>query len=276
MGVEQMYIEIEDDFDLKKIAFCGQCFRAKSLDNGLFRFITGNHVIYLQDTGNHKFYASCSKEEWNDIWIPYFDISRSYRELRKRQSGKLAFVQKAMECGCGLRILRQDPWEMLVTFILSQRKSIPAISKSVEILAKKYGQPIKTVHEVVHSFPTAEQMRHVSENELRDCGLGYRAPYVADAIRRVTSGTLDLDAITACEDEELFRELRTVYGVGDKVANCICLYGYGRVSRAPVDVWIARAIRENCHGENPFPMFGADAGVIQQYIFYYEKNGQDR
>lgn len=195
--------------------------------------------------------------------------------MRRRAGEKQekdAFVQDAMECGRGLRVLHQDPWEMLVTFIISQRKNIPAISKAVELLAQKYGHVIPGEPEAVKSFPTPEELYRASETELRECGLGYRAAYVRDAARKVFSGELDLNVAAAYEDEKLFQELMKVHGVGKKVADCVCLFGYGRSSRAPVDVWIARAIQEECGGRNPFPAYGEDAGIIQQYIFYYEKH----
>lgn len=269
-----MQIEIRDDFDLEKIASCGQCFRAKSLDDGLFRFILGDHVIYIKETGNHEFSVSCTNEDWNDIWTRYFDLARSYRNLYYEEHEKHDFVQKAMDCGRGIRILRQDPWEMLITFIISQRKSIPAISKAVETLAERYGHPIQTEYETIYSFPTPEEMAHTSVEELQKCGLGYRAPYIYDAIQKVITGRLDLTALAGYTDEALFQELQTVCGVGKKVANCICLFGYGRVSRAPVDVWILRAIEEDCRGEDPFLLFEKNAGIIQQYIFYYKINDQ--
>ena len=265
-------VKILDDFDLEKIASCGQCFRAKPMDEGRFRFISGDHVIYIKDMGNHQFSVSCTKDEWKEIWSKYFDLDRSYKSLYYKERGKHDFVQKAMDCGRGIRILRQDPWEMLVTFIISQRKSIPAISKSVEALAEKYGHSIETDHEIVYSFPTSEEMAQASVEELQKCGLGYRVPYILDAVQKVNSGILDLEALAGYSDAELFQELQTVQGVGKKVANCICLFGYGRIARVPVDVWIARAVEEDCCGEDPFMLFGSNAGIIQQYIFYYKKN----
>lgn len=267
-------IEIQDDFDLEKTASCGQCFRAKSLENSLFRFMSGEHVIYIKDMGNHQFSISCTDDEWKEIWTRYFDLDRSYESLYYEERKKHDFVRKAMDCGRGIRILRQDPWEMLVTFIISQRKSIPAISKSVEALAEKYGHPIETDYEILHSFPTPDEMAHASIEELQECGLGYRVPYIYDAIQKVTSGSLDLAAIADFNDADLFQELLTVQGVGKKVANCICLFGYGRIARVPVDVWIARAVDEDCCGEDPFPLFESNAGIIQQYVFYYMKNRQ--
>lgn len=267
-------IEIQDDFDLEKTASCGQCFRAKSLENGLFRFVSGDHVIYIKDMGNHQFSVSCTDDEWKEIWTRYFDLDRSYKSLYYEEREKHDFVRKAMDCGRGIRILRQDPWEMLVTFIISQRKSIPAISKSVEALAEKYGHLIETDYEILHSFPTPDEMAHASIEELQECGLGYRVPYIYDAVQKVASGGLDLAAIADFNDADLFQELLTIQGVGKKVANCICLFGYGRIARVPVDVWIARAVDEDCCGEDPFPLFESNAGIIQQYVFYYMKTRQ--
>ena len=266
-----MQIEIQDDFDLEKIVTCGQCFRAKAIDNSLFRFVSGDHVIYMKETGEHQFDVSCTDAEWKEFWTSYFDLGRSYQNIYNDEHEKHDVVRKAMDCGRGLRILRQDPWEMLITFIISQRKSIPAISKSVEALAEKYGHPIKTDYEVINSFPTPEEMADATIDELQNCSLGYRAPYIYDAIQKVASGSLNLVALTDYNDEELFNALQTVNGVGKKVANCICLFGYGRMARVPVDVWILRAIQEDCHGEDPFILFENNAGIIQQYIFYYKK-----
>lgn len=267
-----MRIEIVDDFDLEKIASCGQCFRAKAVDDGMFRFISGDHVIYIEKTGEHEFSVSCTEDEWKSIWVSYFDLNRSYSSLYYEERDKHDFVHKAMDCGRGLRVLRQNPWEMLVTFIISQRKSIPAISKSVEALSEKYGHMIKTEYETIYSFPTPEELAGASEEELQACSLGYRVPYIVDAVQRVTSGSLDLKAIADYDDAELLNALQTVHGVGRKVANCICLFGYGRIACVPVDVWISRAVKEDCCGEDPFVLFTDNAGIIQQYIFYYMKN----
>ena len=267
-----MQITIRDDFDLGKIASSGQCFRAKLLDDGTYRFVSGEHVVYIKETGKSKFSVSCTNDEWETIWTRYFDLARSYRNLYYEEREKHEYVRAAMECGRGLRILRQDPWEMLITFIISQRKSIPAIARSVEALAKHYGHPIKTDYETLYSFPTPEEMASATVEELQECGLGYRVPYIYDAIQKVASNRLDLDALTDYSDADLFEELQTVHGVGKKVANCICLFGYGRMARVPVDVWISRAVEEDCHGEDPFRLFENNAGIIQQYVFYYKKN----
>lgn len=263
-------IEICDDFDLEKIAFCGQCFRVKTYEDNSYRFITGEHVLYIRKDGERRYSVSCGLEEWETVWTRYFDLQRDYARLRGQEAFAGGFVQKAMAAGSGLRILRQDPWEMLVTFIISQRKNIPAIAGAVETLAGRYGHRANA-KDTAFTFPTAEELSGASEEDFRKLGLGYRAPYVRDAVEKALSGELDLQAIASYDDGRLFDALTRVRGVGKKVADCVCLFGYGRCARAPVDVWISRAIEEEFEGENPFPSYGEHAGIIQQYIFYFYK-----
>ena len=271
-----MEVTIADDFSPEKIMESGQCFRVRSFPDGTYRFITGGSAVYLRSLGEGRYDASCTPEEWAEVWTPYFDLERDYTALRRRAEGKHPFVDAAMTAGAGLRILRQDPWEMLLTFILSQRKSIPAIASGVETLAARWGTPIRTEWETLFAFPTAEALGEVTEGELRACALGYRAPYVLDAVRRVGGGELDLAALGQLEDEALFQALQAVRGVGKKVAECVCLFGYGRLSRVPVDVWIDRAIRVKCGGCEPFSRYGADAGVMQQYVFYAMRREKEK
>lgn len=266
-----MLIEIEDDFDLQKIALSGQCFRVRRFDDGTYRFVTGDSCIYIKDMGNRLFSVSSDRDEWEHVWRRYFDLDRCYRDIFDREYHKHPFVNKAMEFGRGLRILRQEPWEMLVTFLISQRKSIPAIAAAVERIAAQYGRCLSTDLEELRAFPTPRELESVSKEDLEKCRLGYRAPYVFDAIQRTLSGTLDLQELTEKDDADLLEALQQVHGVGKKVANCVSLFAYGRTSCVPVDVWIARAIENECKGVSPFPLFHENAGIIQQYIFYYEK-----
>ncbi len=266
-----MRIRIKDDLDLDKIINSGQCFRNRRLPDGWCRFITGDHVLSIREDGKDQYRVSCDEEEWDRIWTPYFDLSRSYRAIAREEHGKHPFIDEAIDHGRGLRILRQDPWETLLSFIISQRKSIPAIAKTVEALADKYGHTILTDRGPVRSFPTAKEMEAATEEELSECGTGYRTKYIIDAIQQANSGSLDLEAIAAAPDDFLIEELRKVYGVGKKVADCVALFAYGRLSRVPVDVWIARAIDDECEGRSPFSLYGENAGIIQQYVFYYER-----
>ena len=268
-----MQVTIKDDFDLEKIIDSGQCFREKCLEDGNYRFISGDSAIYLrpEDREAGVYTVSCDHNSWETIWFPFFDLERCYSEIAVSESGKHEFVDQAIAHGRGVRLLRQDPWEMLLTFIISQRKSIPAIIKSVEALSEKYGHDIVTEQERLKAFPSPEEMKEATEEELTACGLGYRVKYILDAIQKVNSGELNLQAIAELPDHALLEKLQAVMGVGIKVANCIALFAYGRTACVPVDVWIFRAIEKECGGVSPFSLYGENAGIIQQYIFYYER-----
>ena len=268
-----MQVTIKDDFDLEKIIDSGQCFRGKCLEDGSYRFISGDSVIYLRPKEGEPgvYTVSCDHNSWETIWFPFFDLERCYSEIAVLESGKHEFVDQAIAHGRGVRLLRQDPWEMLLTFIISQRKSIPAIIKSVEALSEKYGHDIATEQERLKAFPSPEEMKEATAEELAACGLGYRVKYILDAIQKVNSGELNLKAIAKLPDDVLLEKLQAVMGVGIKVANCIALFAYGRTACVPVDVWIFRAIEKECGGVSPFSLYGENAGIIQQYIFYYER-----
>lgn len=267
-----MHVEIKDDFDLDKIIDSGQCFRGKRFDNATYRFMTGDSVLYLSREQPGEYVVSCSEDEWESIWTPFFDLHRSYSKIAIAESGKHAFVDKAIEYGRGLRLLRQEPWEMLITFIISQRKSIPAIIKSVEALSEQFGHDVITRYETIKAFPSAREMESATEEELAACGLGYRVKYILDAIQQVKSGHFNFQSIADLPDNLLLEKLQSIYGVGKKVANCIALFAYGRTACVPVDVWILRAIDNECDGISPFALYGDNAGIIQQYVFYYERD----
>ena len=268
-----MLLKLSDDLDPAKIVSSGQCFRARYLPDGSFRFITGRHVLYLCPDGPGRFLLSCDEDTFQSVWKPYFDLCRSYADIRRSLRGKNAWVDSAMDYGAGLRLLRQDPWETLVSFIISQRKSIPAIAGAVEKLAARFGEPLTTDREILFAFPTPEALARADEKALSACGLGYRVPYVQDAARKVLDGSLPLDGAAALADEELLNLLKTVYGVGDKVASCVSLFAFSRTACVPVDVWISRALRDHMGGMDAFAVFGAYAGIVQQYVFYYQTHG---
>lgn len=262
-----MIITIHDDFNLQKICESGQCFRCKQID-GKFRFITLNHVLYIEPLSASSFEISCCSDDWHMIWEPYFDLSRNYADIRKLPQND-PFMSAAADAGSGIRILKQDSWEMMITFIISQRKSIPAIKKSVELLASNYGEIIHTKYEDVYSFPTPEALSNASDDELSQYGLGYRIPYIKDAIAKVLAGSVLSDSWDSYTDDVLMAMLKTVKGVGDKVANCIMLFSYGRTASAPIDTWIKKIIDKYYDGHNPFLKYEDNAGIMQQYAFYY-------
>ncbi len=272
-----MKITIDDDLDLDKIINSGQCFRPKKTGDRSYTFITGEHTVDITDVTDRPdgccdmpsgLEVSCSQKEWDEIWHPYFDLDTDYRKIRNSIPEDDVFLKNAARFGAGIRILRQDKFETLISFIISQRKSIPAIRSCVEKLVGSYGKN--------GFFPKPDELMRATGDELRSCGLGYRVPYIMKTTETVACGKIDLEAIDGLSDDELFDRLKSFNGVGDKVANCVELFAYHRTGRAPVDTWIARVIRERYNGKDPFPRYKNTAGIMQQYMFYYAQNRQDK
>lgn len=269
-----MTIKITDDFDLSKIADSGQCFRVKAFDDGTYRFITDCRILHIKKLSQNLYDVDCSDSLWQEVWTPYFDLNRSYSLIRSQIPEDDVYMRNAARQGAGLRILQQDPWEMLITFIISQQKTIPAIKSCVEQIAKTYGDPVETDFGTVHLFPKARQMMGAASAELNQFKLGYRTPYIQDAIDKVSSGRLSLESLHPYDDMQLFNTLKSIHGVGDKVANCIALFAYNRTALAPVDTWIKKIIDRIYGGRNPFPDYGNTAGIMQQYLFYYAQHNK--
>lgn len=265
-----MIIEIEDDFDPQKIINSGQCFRAAEISKGEFRFISNYSILYIRKLYNHLFEVSCDQDEWNQVWKQYFDLQTNYSSIRKQISKDDIFLTKAASTGSGIRILRQDPWETLITFIISQRKSIPSIRNCVDLLSTHYGQTIETESEILHLFPTHNVLCELTEAELSICKLGYRIPYIMDAALKVETGTINLQQLSYYNTHDLLNVLMGIHGVGPKIAKCVALFAYGRKEVVPVDTWIKKVIQDEYAGYNKLSDYGAVAGVMQQYAFFYQ------
>ena len=259
-------------FDLGAIMDSGQCFRMREKAPGLYLAPAGGRAVTVQALGDERFAFDCTALEFEDFWADYFDLGTDYGRIIASIDPADGYLLRAADCGSGLRILRQDPWEVLISFILSQRKSIPAIRDCVERLCACFGQ---VIGDGLCAFPTPAALAGAGEAALRGCALGYRAPYVLKTCQAVAGGQMDLQALRALDDEEMRRALMTLPGVGVKVANCVMLFGYHRLCASPVDVWIQRVIDEQYGGVSPFGRYGENAGVMQQYMFFYRR-GQRR
>lgn len=253
-------------FSPAQIADSGQCFRMKRLDAQTVLVLAENRHITVRTLGDNRFAFDCAEREFEDFWRGYFDLDADYDAYVKDVPPSDRYMQQAIRAGAGLRILRQDPWETLITFLLSQRKAIPLIKRSVELMCEHFGDPIG---EGLYAFPTPEQLASADMDALAECGLGYRAKYVAKAAKLAASGELRLDELAALSDEELKKQLLALYGVGIKVASCVMLFGYHRLDLVPVDVWMDRVAKEHYGGKFPYAGAGSYAGVMQQYVFEY-------
>ncbi|NLI54611.1 MAG: DNA-3-methyladenine glycosylase 2 family protein [Clostridiales bacterium] len=263
----------DPDFDIRKIADSGQCFRLNRDEDGGYTLVAWGRMLRLFDMSDGCA-LDCSQADFDAVWRNYFDLDRDYAAIRSEIDPGDAFLKSACDYGRGIRMLRQDPFETLVSFIVSQRKNIPAIKRCVEALCARYGEPLGGGDAGVFAFPTAERLAAQDEAGFLACSLGYRAKYVLAAARMAASGALDLDGIGGLDDGALLNALLTVPGVGEKVANCVMLFGYHRLGRFPRDVWINRVEEREYGGAFPLERYPDTAGVLQQYVFYYARSAQ--
>ena len=265
-----MKIQISDDFDLDRIAESGQCFRWQKDESGAYRIIYKEHFLRIRSLGDNTFTLSCSEDDYRNIWYDYFDFGEDYRSIRERISQEDdPFLATACDYGKGIRILRQDPWEMLISFIISQNKNIPAIKKSVELLCEAAGQQRRDVTGNYFAFPTPEEILSLSDGDLAACRLGYRCRYVKAAAAEVAEGKLDLHWLSEASEINTMKALTSICGIGEKVANCVSLFGLHHIDAFPVDVWIRRILENEYPVGYPKEKYSPYNGIYQQYMFYY-------
>lgn len=252
---------------------CGQCFRWNADAEGKYRGVaSGKAAVVWAEAG--RTYIECAA---GDIyfWRDYLDMETDYAEAR-RSIEVCDYLRECAAYGEGIRILRQDKWEALCSFIISQCNNIPRIKGIVEKLCSLYGEPVEAPWGEARAFPTAERVADLSEEALAPLRSGYRAPYMLAAARAVAGGDIDLDATALLPCGEARAELKKLNGVGDKVANCVVLFGLHQLDAFPVDVWIKRALAANMpKGFDPSSL-GKYAGLAQQYMFFHARETADQ
>ena len=282
------------NFNLRQIADSGQCFRMVPCDPNrsqtAYRVISGRHFLIVEQTGDEVTFH-CLSDEFA-FWEHYFDLKTDYDTYIRAIDPMDDYLSRAAAFGSGIRILNQDLWEMIITFIISQQKTIPAIRALVEALSEKYGTRNKippTVSGYYYAFPSPEELNRASLDDLLALKLGYRAKYIKQTCEDVCSGKLDLDRLMKLNYADSMEVLLSCYGIGVKVANCICLFGLHHIGAFPVDTWIKKILlreyapKSHCTGHVPetrlcealiaenFSKYPGFAGVLQQYIFFYER-----
>ena len=264
------------DMDLEQIAASGQCFRIEG-NEGVFSVIAGERYLEIalvpevQAQGQGCFRLSCSQEEWDSFWSRYFDAETDYGAAKAAIDLQDEYLLEAARGGWGIRILRQDLWGMIITFIISQRNNIPRIRRCVELLCRRYGKEMQNFRgETYYAFPGPEELSRATEEELRACNLGYRAGYILETARMVNAGEIHLEALHAMTYPEARAALMELKGVGIKVAECVCLFGLHHLEAFPVDTHIAQALENHYPQGFPLERYGSLSGILQQYIFFYE------
>lgn len=271
-----MYTTRIENCDLDQIAESGQCFRWQKTGDHSYRIPAFSRVVEVVQEEN-RFTFSCGEEEFCDIWRGYFDLDTDYAELISAIEMEDEFLYRAAASGSGLRILRQELWEVILSFVISQNNNIPRIKKSIEMLCSRYGQAEHSGAEIC-SVPDYIHIRSAKREELADksLGLGYRHEYIWEICGYLDSNPSFLRELQEKDYEDAMWLLMERKGIGRKVASCICLYGLHCLDACPVDTWIKRIIEEDYQGKMPGWMTGRHAGVYQQYVFYYKRKQRMR
>ena len=254
-----MEIKIKNrNFDLKQTFFCGQCFRWKEMENGDFTgIIFGNRMILRQSGDEITITGGLPYETVES----YFDLKTDYGEFIKRFSEDET-LKKACGHSPGIRLLHQEPFETLISFIISQNNNIPRISGIIDRLCENFGEKI----DGGYAFPTPRQLDGITPDDLGVLRAGFRARYIADAVKRVNSGEVNFEEIDSLSLDEARSKLKMIVGVGDKVADCVLLFAFRKLNAFPKDVWVKRVMAEYFpHGLPPCTLNAE--GAAQQYLF---------
>lgn len=262
----KIYIKNAKNFNLAQTLDCGQAFRWSQNKSGAWCGIAFDRYIELFEDGNDIIISGSSKEDFYNIWANYFDIDRDYEKIIEYVSADKT-LKEAAAFSSGIRLLNQEPWEALCSFIISQNNNIPRIKGIVERLCENFGKKI----DGGYTFPSAEVISKLTVEDLAVIRSGFRAKYIIDAAKKVDSGEIDFCDLKNCGYDNARNSLMKIKGVGPKVADCVLLYGLEYKNAFPRDVWINRALEQYFDGKIPdcARQYG---GIAQQYIFYYIRN----
>ena len=248
------------EFDIGHIAESGQCFRILPCGEGTWEAAAfGKRLMISMD--DRRIVFSCSQDEFDDIWRSYFDLDTDYGAFIRSIDPEDKYLLSAAKAGSGIRILRQDTWEMMVTFVISQNNNIPRIRGIVNALCEKLGRD--------GAFPEPEILCTADLSGFR---MGYRDVYVSGLARSVAEGELSPEMFEALTDQDARKLLLSLKGIGPKVADCILLFGLHRLDYMPMDTWMKKIIKEQYGGHFPTERYRGYNGVMQQYLFNYARN----
>lgn len=300
---DKVIIEGVKNFNIKQILECGQCFRWDKISDTNYIIIAFERVIEVIQEDDNIIILNSNEEDFNNIWLKYFDLERNYDEI-KEELAKDEILRKSVEFGYGIRILNQDPFELLISFIISARNSIPSIKKTVKKICEEWGEKIEYKGNTYYTFPKPQNIKGATLEEIQSTGASFRSKYIVDTIGKVNQALevkedyiknkdkyeerpeildFDLEYIKNLNDDECHIALQKFMGVGAKVADCIMLFSMAKHSAFPVDVWVKRAmihfyvapdVSLNKMRVFARDKFGKFSGMAQQYLFYYARENK--
>jgi N-glycosylase/DNA lyase len=273
-------------FDAKHIFECGQCFRWNREEDDSYTGVAYGRVLNVKsdyDKGT-VILNNTNLKDFEDIWYKYLDLGRDYG-LIKNELSKDETLRSATEYGRGIRILNQEPWELLISFIISANNNIPRISKIINVLSETFGEPISYAGKTYYSFPRVDKLGTAEREQIDLCRAGFRCKYIYQTSMMIYKGDVDLEKVALLDINAARKELLLLAGVGPKVADCIMLFSMQKHEAYPLDVWVKRVteyfyihqdVSMNRIQDFAREKFGNLAGFAQQYLFYFARDQKIR
>ena len=267
------------DFNLKHIFECGQAFRFNQTGENEYTGVAKGRALTIAQNDDDVILYDTSYDDFLNIWYYYFDLSTDYSKIKKTVNVD-SYMREATSYGYGIRILHQELWEVIISFIISASNNVPRIKGIIERLCNEFGEEIEYRGNIYHSFPTVQKLSSLTSDELNVIRAGFRDKYIIDACKKIRNKDVSLKNLYNMPTQNAKEALMTINGIGEKVSNCILLFGLNRVNSFPVDVWIKR-IMEYCYFDSEQSIstisstatekFGAYGGYAQQYLFYWAR-----
>lgn len=276
-------IEGIEDFRLSQTLECGQCFRFYKQDENDYVIVAYKNLLRMKQENDTLIFYDCDINSVKTIWIPYFDLDRDYAEIKRFLLEKDNLLRDSINEKYGVRILNQEFHEMLISFIISQNKQIPHIKQLVRRISEEYGEYLGEINgEKYYSFPEVEILGTITEEQFREMKTGFRAPYLADAVEKLSKNVISAVDFQGMDEDDARKKLMEIKGVGEKVANCVMLFGLGYRSAFPIDVWMKRIMetlyfqgkdtKKELIADFAKEMYGEYGGYAQQYLFCYGRD----
>ena len=276
-------LEQVSDFELSNVFDCGQCFRWDKVSENSYIGVACGKALLVEKASDSIILHCTSAEDFNRIWRVYFDLERDYTDIKNTLCSD-AVLKEAVAFGKGIRILNQEPFEALISFIISASNNIPRIKGIITRLCENFGEEISYMDKTYYTFPTAERLARETPESLSVIRAGFRDKYIIDAAKKVYNGEICLDNIRLMKTVDAKAELMKINGVGNKVADCALLFGFGKCDCFPTDVWIKR-IMEHCYFDGAETSiktilqyaeanFAGLGGFAQQYLFYWARENK--
>ncbi|MCT4507467.1 MAG: 8-oxoguanine DNA glycosylase [Tepidibacter sp.] len=274
-------VEGMKDFEPKHIFECGQCFRWNEEEDGSYTGVAFKKILNIKKEDDLVYFNNTNLEDFHNIWYKYFDLDRNYSKIKEELSQVDKYLNEAVKFGYGIRILNQDEWEILISFIISANNRISMIKKAIENLAMNYGEYLGEYKGKKHyAFPSIKKMNSLTQEEIRKCGTGFRDQYIKDTTFIIKNDSEDIYKYKNLDTDMCKKALLQFCGVGPKVADCIMLFSMEKYDAFPVDVWVKRVMEEFYVDENlslkkireyGINKFSDLSGFAQQYLFYYAR-----